>query len=99
MDPIALLFAIPSSLEAKLTAEMTMVFAPAGMEREKLPSGPVLVPTRVPLMVTEAPAIGAPVESNTVPETVRFCAATRPSSNRVQQRKMQNFLINDNFGL
>jgi hypothetical protein len=72
---------------------MTTVFAVAGTENEKLPSALVLVPKCVPLMVTEAPAIGAPVESKTVPETVRFCAATGPSIKRPQQRKIKIFLI------
>ena len=70
----AVLPAIAISLVAKLTEEMTNVFADAGTEKENVPSASDEVPIFVPFTITDALGTAAPFSSVTLPLRVRVCA-------------------------
>ena len=78
---------------AKPTAEITKAFDPEGTLKLKLPLALVVVPVRVPLTITEALATGAPEASETLPETVRFCAVSCPARSNTLHNKSKIFLM------
>src|SRR6185312_2321797 len=78
---------IGTSLVAKPVELTVNVVALSGTERVNSPLTPVEVPRLVPFTITEAPNIGPPFSSLTVPVTVLFCADALKLKNKIVKRK------------
>jgi hypothetical protein len=83
--PMVILSLMAISWLAKPTEVITNVVAEEGTDNRKEPSGPVEVPTLVPLAVTEAPTTGDPsLLSVTLPETVLSWAKATWNANSIR---------------
>jgi hypothetical protein len=74
----------------------TRVVAPCGTDKLYPPSGPVKVPTVVPLTVTDAPGIVRPSSwLVTVPETSTACPSVSAVVVSASTKSIRIFFIND----